>query len=163
MHAGQILIRDYISEDRERVTNLIRKGLRGTQPNNLGKLEKQLNQLETVRFNRKMWVALYDTIIIGCISIFPTQRQLISSKEMVTLERLSVDVRYRRKGIATLLLKTVENECKHHGIKRIRLCTQTNLLEAINFYEKCGYNITSNKTKVITKANKGLIGYEKIL
>ena len=51
---------------------------------------------------------------------------------------MGVDLRYRRHGIATRLLRALEKEAKKRGAK----IAWFNAREpAVPFYEKCGYNI----------------------
>ncbi len=79
------------------------------------------------------WVAEVDGKVRG---MFGLQRR---SEKEGELRRLSVDIEYRRRGIAQILLETAEAYAREQGYTRLRLSTITPLKPAIALYEKFGY------------------------
>lgn len=71
---------------------------------------------------------------VGCSAIRPL------SLENIKLKRFYIDSIYRKKSIATKLLKFLEKEAKGSGFKTILLETGNEQPEAINLYRKNGYN-----------------------
>ena len=57
---------------------------------------------------------------------------------------MSVDASIRRKGIATLLIKQVEQYAITEGFSKVILDTGAMMKAACSFYERCGY--TKKKT-----------------
>ena len=55
------------------------------------------------------------------------------------LRRLSVDINYRRRGLAQALLETAEAYAREQGYTTLSLSTITPLTPAIALYEKFGY------------------------
>ncbi|MBC7757028.1 MAG: GNAT family N-acetyltransferase [Bdellovibrio sp.] len=55
--------------------------------------------------------------------------------------RMAVLKAFRSNGVGAALLQEAVNICKQHGSKTVHLSAQTH---AIGFYEKCGFNVTSD-------------------
>ena len=58
------------------------------------------------------------------------------------IEMIQVKEDHRKKGTGTLLLKAIEKLAKQNNIRLIELETQNTNVPAINFYRKCGYEIS---------------------
>ena len=82
------------------------------------------------------WVAEVSGQVVGCAGV---QRQ---SAEVAELRRMSVDIRWRRQGIARRLLEEVEGFALRYGYQRLCLSTITPLKPAISMYERAGYELT---------------------
>ncbi|NIZ93214.1 GNAT family N-acetyltransferase [Kineococcus rubinsiae] len=78
-------------------------------------------------------VATVDGYPAGCIARVPVADGLVEMK------RVFVDDGFRGRGIASLLVRTFEDEARADGVARIRLETGTKQPEAIALYEKLGY------------------------
>jgi len=68
---------------------------------------------------------------IGCVRLLPTGH----------IGRMAVLAKWRRQGVASLLLEACEAHARAHDIHETRLSAQT---QAIPFYEKAGYRIISD-------------------
>ncbi len=79
------------------------------------------------------WVAEIDGQVRGMIGL---QRR---SEKKGELRRLSVDINYRRRGLAQTLLETAEAYAREQGYTTLSLSTITPLTPAIALYEKFGY------------------------
>lgn len=79
-------------------------------------------------------VAYIDETPVGCGAIRPL------NLETTELKRFYVDSDYRNKGIATQLLKFLEDRARNFSFKNLFLETGNKQLEAINLYQKNGYH-----------------------
>lgn len=71
----------------------------------------------------------------------------ISNEKEVVIELISLDEKAQGKGIGTKLLKSLHFFCCRENIKTIKVGTQLDNLQAINFYQKKGFNLVS-KTSI---------------
>jgi GNAT superfamily N-acetyltransferase len=85
------------------------------------------------------WVAEANGEIRGMVGI---QHR---SDEEAELRRMSVAGSSRRQGIGRRLLETVEEFCRQHGYRRIRLTTVSHLQPAIAMYQRCGYQLVGEE------------------
>lgn len=81
--------------------------------------------------NQQHFVAIGNDEIIASVSL------LLLDNEVAKLRQMCVDKRYQRSGVGEQLIRYIENELIHDGVKKIELHARKN---AIIFYEKCGYN-----------------------
>ena len=96
-----------------------------------------------------LWVACLNESIVGSIGIcqFKDENRLpfsVKSKlklEIIELKRMYVFKNFRGLGIASKLLVNLENWCKKYKYKQIILSTTSYQIEAINFYQKNGFNL----------------------
>lgn len=68
----------------------------------------------------------------------------IKSKNAVEVKRMFVEEKYRNAGVATEILKSLEDDAKHNGFKRVVLETGKRQVAAIKFYERSGYTRIPN-------------------
>lgn len=86
--------------------------------------------------------------IIGCIGIraydkdFKLFKGVYSKDTTSSIWRLMIDSKYRRLGIASKLVKYVENFSKSKNYQNIYLHTQRNLPGALKFWQSQNYSIT---------------------
>ncbi|MCX7881068.1 MAG: GNAT family N-acetyltransferase [Patescibacteria group bacterium] len=66
---------------------------------------------------------------------------------------VTIDSLIEKKGIGTRLINTVKKEAKNLGIKKIKLRTTNDNLNALRFYQKRGFRIT--------KIYKGAVDYSR--
>ncbi|XP_078616198.1 N-acetylaspartate synthetase-like [Branchiostoma floridae x Branchiostoma japonicum] len=97
----------------------------------------------------RFWVAVCGGKIVGTAALDRT------SDTVAELKRVSVLPEYRRRGVATRLMKRFEEFCKSDGVKRICLDVTRLQPEATRLYQKCGY--------VITKAGSLGLRLEKLI
>lgn len=97
------------------------------------------------QFNRRVFVAVNKTKVLGSIGIKPRARKPLKDRSGVELYNVQVLPEYRGTGLAQRLLKEAETYCKRQKISSIYLTTQDNLTRAIKFYEKEGYLFTHKK------------------
>ena len=97
------------------------------------------------QFNRRVWVAVSRTKVLGSMEIKPRARKPLKDRSSVQLDNVCVVPEHRGTGLAQRLLKNVESYCKDQGIGSIHLTTQDNLKRAVRFYEKEGYKFTHKK------------------
>lgn len=97
------------------------------------------------QYNRRVFVAVSKTKVLGSIGIKPRARKPLKDRSGVELYNVQVLPEYRGTGVAQRLLKEAENYCKKQKIGAIFLTTQDNLTRAIKFYEKEGYLFTHKK------------------
>jgi GNAT superfamily N-acetyltransferase len=82
-----------------------------------------------------IWLAEVAGGIVGCIGLHRLQ-QLESSGE---IKRLYVRAAHRGQGIAEALLRALEDYAAEHGYSELYLDSKDDLLAAIRFYQRHGY------------------------
>lgn len=70
------------------------------------------------------------------------------------IEIISLDSIQEGKGIGTALIEKIENLAKQKQIKIVRLVTTNDNLNALRFYQKRGYRITSIIPNAVNEARK---------
>jgi predicted GNAT family N-acyltransferase len=85
------------------------------------------DQFDSVSLHFLAW---HEDEAIGCVRLLPTGH----------IGRMAVLRPWRRKGVASALLERCESSARARKLKEMRLSAQT---QAIPFYEKAGYRITS--------------------
>ena len=139
-----ITIREFLPKDAPTILRLFADGQRqfavGVEAEIESYVEKSLlDDLSDIEANYRdqdgsnFWVAEVDGQVRGMFSL---QRR---SEREGELRRLSVDIEYRRRGIAQTLLETAEAYAREQGYTSLRLSTITPLKPAIALYEKFGY------------------------
>lgn len=78
----------------------------------------------------------------------------------VEIKRMFVEKSFRNNGIAQKIINELENWAKELGFTKCVLETGKRQLEAVNFYQKCGYQITPNYGQYIGMENS--ICFEKM-
>lgn len=96
---------------------------------------KQYNHIETITH---VVIAYYDDNPVGCGAIRKYSEEVIEIKRMFVLNN------YRDKGIATDILKELENWSKELNYKKCILETGKKLSGAIKFYQKNEYSQIPN-------------------
>ncbi|HXE12943.1 MAG TPA: GNAT family N-acetyltransferase [Bryobacteraceae bacterium] len=85
--------------------------------------------------NCAVWVAYNGHQSVGCILYKPLPQRPLSGE----MKRLYVRPEYRGKGVAPLLLKTVEEFSRSRGNHWLYLDTKDDLTAAQRFYKRHGY------------------------
>jgi putative acetyltransferase len=82
-----------------------------------------------------MWLAFDGQEPVGCIALHP----LAFPDHSGEVKRLYVKSPYRRKGLADRLLRALEQYAKEHRFEWLYLDSKDDLVEAIRFYDRRGY------------------------
>ena len=81
----------------------------------------------------KFWVLEDKKKIIGCMGYIP------SKKNEIEIHKLYIDQKFRKKGLAKLLVKKVENIALRENKSKVFLWTDTRFKEAHKMYSKMNY------------------------
>ena len=81
----------------------------------------------------KFWVLEDRKKIIGCMGYLP------SKKNEIEIHKLYIDQKFRKKGLAKLLVKKVENIALRENKSKVFLWTDTRFKEAHKMYSKMNY------------------------
>lgn len=105
------------------------------------------NQFNNINVLNHVVVAYYENEAIACGAFkeFNT--------ESVEIKRMFTNPDTRGKGIATLVLKELENWAHTIGYKSCVLETGKRQTEAVNFYKKCGYKIIPKYGQYVNMEN----------
>ena len=90
---------------------------------------------------RVIFVAKIREIIIGTVQFVSehSDRDLAEGKVTAYLQALEVKPQYRRQGIGSRLIKTVEQEALFRGFERLSIIVEPNNAPAVNLYQKLGF------------------------
>jgi GNAT superfamily N-acetyltransferase len=95
----------------------------------------QFNKIDKIKY---VIVAYENNVAVGCGAIKEFSANLAEVKRMYSLPE------QRGKGVATMVLKELENWAAELGYATCILETGIKQPEAIALYQKCGYHITEN-------------------
>lgn len=135
---GDLVIRTYEAQDRERVWELHREGLRDTYsalPVADPKWDDDLRDIEAVYLGEgsHFWVVEEEGEIIGMVAV---RRK---DSETAELKRMRVAGGRRQRGLGQRLLELAEEFCRRCGYRHIALDTSDRQAAARRLYEKNGY------------------------
>lgn len=91
-----------------------------------------------IEFNPNVIIVYLDKKPVGC-GCFKKY-----NKDTAELKRMFVSPEARGLGLAQLIIKEVENEAKNQGFETLILETLYKQIEAINLYQKVGFEIVEN-------------------
>ena len=91
------------------------------------------NQFNSIDSLKHVVVAYVNKTSVGCGAFKPFDIKKVEVKRMYTLPEA------RGKGVASAILKTLENWASELGYTSTVLETGKRQVEAVNFYKKCGY------------------------
>ena len=98
------------------------------------KLLKDINNKEMI-----FLVAVYDSKVVGFINGYIYDNENLYIEKTAYLAHISVDDNYKRKGIATILMNSFEEELKNKNVKFIVLNAFFDNIPAVSLYKKNGY------------------------
>jgi GNAT superfamily N-acetyltransferase len=81
------------------------------------------------------WVALRDEKVVG---MFGLER---AAPDAMELRRMYIDPSARRSGIARLMLRFAEAECRRLNVRRLELSTSELQAAALELYRRAGYRL----------------------
>ena len=98
-------------------------------------------QLYKCWLERSIQGDLADTVFLAYDGVLPIGFVTVASKNKMSgqIGLIAVSRDYRRKGIASLLLRNSEAWCYENEYKVIQVATQARNVSACRLYEKCGY------------------------
>lgn len=139
--AASVTVRSYAESDHDQVTQLYNDGLLAGQiaPNDSG---ADLDYIREAYFDddrHHFWVAESNGRCVGMIGV--------ASDEDHTAEirRLRVAKDLQQTPTAARLLETAINHCKHHGYLKIRLDTRFEKDEAVDLFDRVGFQHTRTR------------------
>ena len=88
-----------------------------------------------------IFIAKLNETIIGTVQFVSVHRdrELADGKETAYLQALDVVPQYRRQGIGTCLIETVEREAFLKGFERLSIIVEPNNNPALALYQKLGF------------------------
>ncbi len=131
-----IIYREYNEKDIPEIRNILEKDLGCNVP--LNELSERIGKMKQ-RGNYRIFVACDGEKVVGFVGAVSFLAFEIS-KEAMKIIALAVSEPYRRNGIGTELLKTVERYAKANDIGTILLNSGLPRENAHKFYEAQGYN-----------------------
>lgn len=131
---------------------------------NIEEINKE-NKGEVISFFKEHWGSSEMVISSGIYQcenldgfIYEENNQIIGLVTYVIkrdeIEIISLDSIQEGKGIGTALIEKIENLAKQKQIKIVRLVTTNDNLNALRFYQKRGYRITSIIPNAVNEARK---------
>ena len=97
----------------------------------------------------KFWTTSPNELFVAKISKNTVGMIAYQEKDASTVElnRLSVDTKFRRLGIAKRLIHHLLDQAKAQGYTRVTLTTSVNRMGVHTLYEKIGFKFSRNVTK----------------
>lgn len=139
--SSQTAVRSYEERDHDEVAKLYSEGLLAGQiaPNDSGADLDYIREAYFDNDRHHFWVAVQNDHCVGMIGV--------ASDEDHTAEirRLRVAKPLQGTGIAPKLLETAIAHCKHHGYLKIRLDTRFEKDEAVDIFDKIGFQHTRTR------------------
>lgn len=125
---------DYTNEDLQRLVQSLDHFFNEKWGEDIANSYQSFHQLSQMAY---ACVAYEDYAVgCGCFKIMDAQT--------VEIKRMYVDPHYRHRGIATRILKHLEDVALLQGKSYCVLETGKDMFDNIQFYEKCGYHIIDN-------------------
>lgn len=110
-------------------------------------IKKRLEELDLSR--EQVFVAEFDNNVIGFVHI--EDYKTLYFDELANLLGLAVSKNYRRQGVATALIKRVEQWAKDKNINMIRLNSGSSRKEAHEFYRALGFDNEKEQIRFLKK------------
>lgn len=97
--------------------------------------------LKDIKARKKLFfVAVLDNNIVGFVDGFIINKEDVYIEKIAYLDRISVDSKYKNKGIDSQLLNHFTCAVRDKGAKHIKLNAFKNNIPAISLYEKNDFN-----------------------
>jgi GNAT superfamily N-acetyltransferase len=160
--AGAIVFRPFAEQDAAEVRNLFIRVNRLLAPSHLVEafevyiarcLKEEIDRIADYYAERSggFWVVIGDNRVVGMFGL-----EAVSGGGM-ELRRMYVDPQMRRRGIARMMLRFAEDECRRRQNARIELSTSELQAEALSLYKSAGYKLVREEVAA-TASNKTLGG-----
>ena len=129
-----LTIRPFAPGDQDAARDLILEGLRGRFGSAFdGDLNRDLDDIAA------SYAGAYFIIALLCDQLVSTGALVPRGPEVTQVVRMSVDRRYRRRGIGRAILDRLLERARCSGCRRVILGTNDAWDDAIAFYTSCGF------------------------
>ncbi|MBX2851969.1 MAG: GNAT family N-acetyltransferase [Phycisphaeraceae bacterium] len=137
----QTAVRSYEQADHDEVARLYNDGLLAGQiaPNDSGADMDYIREAYFDNERHHFWVAVQDGHCVGMIGVASDE------EHTAEIRRLRVKKGLQGTGIAAQLLETAIAHCKHHSYLKIRLDTRFEKDEAVDMFDKIGFQHTRTR------------------
>ncbi|PYE47900.1 GNAT family N-acetyltransferase [Paenibacillus barcinonensis] len=132
-----IVIREIRESDYSEIVSIWNNEL-GSHNVNLDNISERMARMNKDE-NYKIFVALFDNNVVGCISVVQTMA-LEYEVGYLKINGLAVRGEFQKKGIGSKLLKHAEDYASDKGLSYLILNTGFQRTEAHHFYESKGYD-----------------------
>ena len=106
--------------------------------------------------NYGFYVATIDDLVVGTISFK-------ADEESLEFFRLSTDKEFRNLGIATALLKKIEEVAGELGCSKVKLDTSNAQIPAMKLYQRLGYKTVGQSHYILGSDFLIVVFYEKCI
>ncbi len=103
-------------------------------------LTKALNDENSI-----LLVARENGNVTGFVFAICAEKRWLTAPQTCSIENICVDEAYRRQGIGRQMIDAVRTDCKTRGIQQLSLGVFCANINAIPFYEACGFEPLSIK------------------
>ncbi len=110
---------------------------------------------EFFKKHSRLWVIEYNSELVGYSVVWII-------KDEAYIANIAVAPSFRRKGLASFLIRHIMNEAQNLGCSSIVLEVKRSNIAAINLYKKMGFEIVGIREKMYSDGEDGLI-MEKLL
>ncbi len=140
-HTDGLIVRSYTELDQDQVGRLYDEGLLAGQiaPNDSGADLDYIREAYFADERNHFWVAERDGACVGMIGVAGDE------EHTAEIRRLRVARELQGTGIAAQLLETAIAHCKHHGYLKIRLDTRFEKDEAVDLFDRIGFQHTRTR------------------
>jgi len=141
----EVTVRYWQPDDQKAVAHLYTHGLLAGQidPNDTGADIENIGEAYFSDDRDRFWVAQNDSReIVGMIGV----ARDIERDHIIEIRRLRVAKSDRTHDIAEQLLETAVHHCKHHGFLKIVFDTRFERSNAVDLFERFGFQHTRTKT-----------------
>ena len=99
---------------------------------------------------RIIFIALLNSTIVGTVQFVleHDDEDLADGNFSAYLQSLLVDQNYRRQGIGSCLIKTVEFEAIKRNFQRLTIMVESDNSAALNLYHKMGFSFFKDSTNM---------------
>ncbi len=112
-----------------------------------GKIKDRLNDLLTNHDDHMIFVAEIDNQIVAWLHGY--LYRLFYAETMCEIGGLVVEEDYRRKGIATKLMESIENCAAEKGCNKVSLRSGSSRKKAHQFYKNIGFDLVKTQYRII--------------
>lgn len=139
--SDRLVVRTYAEADHPAIEHLYTNGLLAGQiaANDTGADIENIDEAYFQRETDHFWVADVEGKVVGMIGVAQ------DTQHKAEIRRLRVDREWQQTDMAERLLETALKHCKHHGFLKIVLDTRFDPDEALDLFDKVGFQHTRTK------------------
>jgi GNAT superfamily N-acetyltransferase len=157
-----VIVRRFVADDAAQVRDLFIRVNRLLAPPHMAEgfegyialsLKEEIDRIADFYGEKRggFWVAADGVRIVGMFGLEP------SSADAMELRRMYVDPNARRRGIARMMLRFAEDECRRRDRPRLDLSTSELQGDALSLYRNAGYQLVREEVAAAA-SNKTLGG-----